>query len=388
MTEESSRPLKVMQIIARMNIGGPAIYVTLIEEYLQQRGYDMQLITGNVDSDEGDMLYYAEEHGVTPTIIPELGRSLNPLLDLVTIWKLYRLIRQMKPDVVHTNTAKAGFVGRVAAWFARVPVVVHTFHGHVFHGYFSPLKTRLFILLEQITARMSDTIITITPRLRDELSNTYHIAPESHFTVQAYGLDLAPFAEKTRNAGDFRRAWQIPLDTPLIGIVARLVPIKNHMLFLDAVAQVHQQIPNAHFAIVGDGEMREQLESRVDELGLRDVITFTGWQKDVATICADLDVLVISSNNEGTPFTLIEAMATGCPVVSTNVGGIADLLKNGELGKMVPKGDAVALAEAIVSTLNNPPYSEATKSIALQAYGIERLVNDLDQLYRRLLAKK
>ena len=176
MTEPSSnRNLRVMQIITRMNIGGTAIYVTLIEEYLRKRGYEMQLVSGVIDDDEGDMLYYAETHGVTPIIVPEIRRSLHPIRDLIAIWKVYRLIRKFKPDVVHTNTAKAGFVGRTAAWLARVPVILHTFHGHVFEGHFSESTTRFFVQLEKITAWMSTRIITLTPRLQDELSQKYGI---------------------------------------------------------------------------------------------------------------------------------------------------------------------------------------------------------------------
>jgi glycosyltransferase involved in cell wall biosynthesis len=381
-------PIRVLNIVARLNVGGPAIHVTLITEQLSAPNYESRLVAGKVGAEEGDMSYYAEAHGVTPIIIPELGRELHPLRDFVTLWKVYRLIRQFKPHVVNTHTAKAGFVGRVAAWLAGVPVIVHTFHGHVFHGYFSPLKTRFFILLEQIAGRFSDTIITLTEGQRTDLADNYRVAPRDKFTIMPYGLDLDAFARAPRDTNTFRSVWNIPPDAPLVTIVGRLVPVKNHALFLEAAAKVLAQMPDTRFAIVGDGELRQELEAQVDRLGMRGAVTFTGWQRDVVSAYADSDVLVISSVNEGTPFTVIEAMATGCPVVATAVGGLPDFLDHGALGALVPSGDAKALAEAIVRMLRQPPDAEQLRTMIVERYGIARLTRDLDALYRELLAKK
>ncbi|HVU10196.1 MAG TPA: glycosyltransferase [Phototrophicaceae bacterium] len=381
-------PIRVVRIIARLNVGGPAIHVTLLTEKLGAPGYQSTLVCGNIGADEGDMLYYAEAHGVHPLIVPELGRSLHPLRDLVTIWTLYRLLRRLRPDVVHTHTAKAGFVGRIAAKLAGVPVIVHTFHGHVFRGYFSPTMTRVFLLIERATARMSDTVITLTEGLKRELADEYHVTRADHITVLPLGLDLVPFAATIRKNGSFRRLHTLPEDAPLVGIVGRLVPVKNHDLFLRAAARVRQQVPTARFVIVGDGELRDQLEAQVDALGLREAVVFTGWQRDVAPIYADLDVLVISSVNEGTPVSVIEALSARCPVVASAVGGLPDLLDQGALGKLVPSNDEIALAEAIIETIVNPPDGSAAQAFVLDRYGIDRLVADLDQLYRGLLAQK
>lgn len=381
-------PIRLMNIIARLNVGGPAIYVTLLTEKLSQPDYASTLVCGTIEPDEGDMLYYAEQHGITPIVIPELGRALNPLRDITTIWKVHQLIRAMRPDVVHTHTAKAGFVGRVAAWLAGVPVIVHTFHGHVFRGYFSKPLTVVFIWLERLTARMSDTIITLTEGLRRELAEEYHIARRAHITVLPLGLDLEVFRSTPRKQGAFRAQWHIPPDAPLVGIVGRLVPIKNHTLFLQAAALLKQQMPDAHFAIVGDGETREQTEALVDQLGLRASVTFTGWQRDLPMIYSDLDMLVISSLNEGTPVSVIEALAAGCPVVATAVGGLPDMLDGGELGTLVTPENASALAAAMRAVLRNPPDGERAQRTMLDRYGIDRLIKDLDGLYRGLLAKK
>lgn len=383
-----TEPIRIMRIIARLNVGGPAIHVALLTQKLGAPQYASTLVCGTIDADEGDMQYYAEARGVQPVVLPELGRSLNPLRDVVTIWKVYRLIRQLKPDVVHTHTAKAGFVGRVAAWLAGVPVIVHTFHGHVFQGYFSPRTTQVFLLIERLTARMSDTVITLTEGLRRELADEYHVTKASHITVLPLGLDLAPFAAVERKNGAFRQQYGIPAHAPLIGIVGRLVPVKNHDLFLRAAALVRAQMPDAHFVVVGDGERRAEIEALARQLGLDSALTFTGWIRDVAPIYADLDALVISSVNEGTPVSVIEALAAGCPVVATSVGGLPDLLDRGVLGALVPSNDANALAEATLSVIRTPPAAEATKALMLNRYGIDRLVQDLDSLYRGLLAKE
>jgi glycosyltransferase involved in cell wall biosynthesis len=382
------RPIRILRIIARLNIGGPAIHVALLTQKLGPPDYESTLVCGNIDPTEGDMAYYAESRGVQPRFIEALGREVNPLADMRTIWTLYRLMRELKPDVVHTHTAKAGFTGRVAAWLAGVPVIVHTFHGHVFKGYFSPPKTRLFILFEQMTARMSDTLITLTEGLRGELADQYHVARRSRITVLPLGFDLEPFVNTPRKGGAFRRQWAIAQDAPLVGIVGRIVPVKNHALFLKAAVKIRQKMPTTRFVLIGDGELRGEIEAQVDALGLRDAVIFTGWQKDVAPIYGDLDALVISSVNEGTPVSVIEALATRCPVVTTAVGGLPDLLDGGALGLLVPSQDADALAAAVLDVLLHPPDGAQAQALMVQRYGIDRLVSDLDSLYRALLVKK
>lgn len=387
----ASRPIRIMRIIARLNIGGPAIHVALLTQKLAPPDYESRLVTGQIGADEGDMRYYAEERGVTPVIVPELGRAVNPIHDLITIIKLVRLMRDFKPDVVHTHTAKAGFAGRIAARIAGVPVVVHTFHGHVFEGYFSRPTTRLFIAIEWIAARLSDTLIVLTEGLRRELSDDYRIARKRKFTVLPLGLDLEPFARQPRHTGAFRAAHRIPPDVPLIGLVGRLTAVKNHALFLYAAARVRGEVPRAQFVIVGDGELRADIERQIDLLDLRDCVTVTGWIKDTAPVYADLDALAISSVNEGTPVTVIEALAVGVPVVATAVGGLPDLLEGGALGALVPSGDAAALANALIRAIQTPPPPDQiarAQSTIIGQYGIDRLVRDLDHLYRALLAKK
>lgn len=382
------KPIRVMNIIARLNVGGPAIHVVLLTAALGAPKYESVLVCGNIEAGEGDMMYYAEAKDVKPIVIPELGRSLNPLRDVITIWKVFRLIRQCKPDVVHTHTAKAGFVGRVAAWLAGVPVIVHTFHGHVLHGYFSRVKTTVFLWMERLTARISDAIITLTDSLRQELADTYRVTHKDHIVILPLGLDLETFKTHPRKQGIFRKAWNIPTDAPLIGIIGRLVPIKNHLLFVEAAAKVLQQLPTAHFVIVGDGETRTTVEQRIAELGLGLAVIFTGWQKELAPIYSDLDVSVISSDNEGTPVSIIESLVAGCPVVSTAVGGVPEMLEQGRLGALTQPNDADALAETIVSTLKSSPDPKIGREAMLRRYGLESVIQQIDQLYEALLTKK
>ncbi len=384
----TSRPIRVMRIIARLNIGGPAVHVILLTERLGPPAFESRLVCGLIGPQEGDMAYLAEQHGVQPVYVAELGRELSPLRDLCTLFKLWRLMRQFKPDVVHTHTAKAGFVGRLAAWLVRVPVRVHTFHGHVFRGYFGPQKTQMFLRLERLAGRITDKLITISPMLKDELVNEFHIAPAGKFTIVPLGLDLAPFAAAPRYSGAFRAEFGIPEEAPLVGIVGRLVPIKNHELFLAMAARLHAERSEARFVIVGDGELRADLEARVDTLGLAGVVVFTGWQHDLRAVYSDMDTLVISSINEGTPVSVIEALAAGVPVVATAVGGIPDLLRHGQYGRLVPMDDPAALADAVHAALGDDAPREALQQAVLAQYGIERLAGDLAALYRDLLAAK
>ena len=380
--------IRVMNVIARLNVGGPAVQVSLVTAKMGAPDYRSMLVTGSIEEGEGDMSYYAHAWGVEPVVIPELGRSLHPVRDLVTVWRLYRLMRRFQPHVVHTNTAKAGMVGRLAARLAAVPVVIHTFHGHVFYGYFGRVRTRIFILLERIAARLSDAIVTLSEELRADLSKRYRIAPEDQITILGNGLDLQSFVQTPRKGGTFRQRFHLPPEAPLVGIVGRLTSVKNHALFLDAAARVRRQYPSARFVIVGDGELRAEIEATISALGLRDSVTITGWQRDMPAVYGDLDLLVLTSHNEGTPLTIIEALAVGVPVVATAVGGVPDLLEHGRLGRLAPRGDADALAEAIVTSLRAPSVPSSVRALIAERYGIDRLVRDLDRLYRGILARK
>jgi glycosyltransferase involved in cell wall biosynthesis len=384
----SAAPIRVMRIITRLNVGSPAMHAVLLTQRLGPPEYESTLVCGANQPQGGSMAYFAEAHAVAPVYISELGDALDPITTLRLIRRLYLLMRQHRPDIVHTHMARAGFAGRAAARLAGVPVIVHTFHGHVFSGEFNPVSTRLFVALERLAARWSDTIITQTQSTRRELAEVYRVTRQGRMTILPLGLDLDTFAQTPRGLGGFRREWGIAPDAPLIGIVGRMVAVKNHALFLDAAALIRAQQPDARFVIVGDGETRADIEAQLDRLNLRGCVVLTGWQRDIAPLYSDLDVLVNSSDSEGTPTPLIEALTVGCTVVATAVGGVPDLLSHGSLGRLVLPGSAESLADAVLQTLAEPPQGAHARDVMLNRYGIDRLAADLDSLYHGLLAKK
>jgi glycosyltransferase involved in cell wall biosynthesis len=383
----SPRTTRVVRLFSRLNIGGPSVHVILLTAGLRAKGYETRLVVGREAPSEGNLLDMARQKGIEVEQLRGLGREIRPLADLFTLWQLYRLIRKCRPAIVHTHTAKAGVLGRIAARLAGVPVVVHTYHGHVLRGYFGPLKTAFFRRLETLLNRFTDVAVTVSAALRDDLAGM-GVAPREKIRVVPLGLDLARFA-RPHARGDLRVACGAAEGDVLIGVVGRLVPIKDVDCFLEAASRVSQSAPRARFAIVGDGELRAVLEQKASGLGLTSRVTFVGWRKDLESVYADLDVVVNSSRNEGTPVALIEAMAAGRPVVATAVGGTADLLGDGARGRLVPAADPAALAEAIIQTLDHPEETagraRAARDYVLAHHSVDRLLQDIDELYRELL---
>ena len=310
---------------------------------------------------------------------------------MIALCKLVGVIRRIRPHVVHTHTAKAGFLGRLAARITRVPIVVHTYHGHVLSGYFSQRKTKLLTMMERGLARFSDRLVAVSDQVRDDLVS-FGVAPSGHFSVVPLGLDLAPMFSAGSQRGALRTELDVAPDVPLIGIVGRLFPIKNHALFLETAAHLMTKHPDARFIVVGDGTLRAELEERAGRSDLAGHVFFTGWRFDLPAIYTDLDVLVVSSRNEGTPVSAIEAMAAGCPVVATRVGGLPDLIDDGRTGILVAPDDATALSEAIDGVLTDQNRKsvlrEAARADVEQRFMVSRLVSDMQDLYVELLGSK
>ena len=434
----ANNKIRMLRIIARLNIGGPAIHTILLTRSMQTLGYETLLVTGCVGPGEADMIYLAEAQGVRPIIIPQLRRRLQPGDDLVAFFRILHVLFKFRPQVIETHTAKAGTVGRLAAFIynraqssklkaqswvrvisqGRVAgaqpgilkqqcKVVHTFHGHVLRGYFSPFKSRLFQKIERSFAKITDTIVVISPQQKEELCNDFGIGRPEQYRIVPLGFDLTAFRQCNMKKSTFRACLGLTdKGIKLVGIIGRLTSIKNHHLFLESVQLLvrTKKDTRIRFLIVGDGELRKDLETLTQQLGVADRVVFTGWVKEMAPVYADLDVLALTSHNEGTPVTVIEAMAAGVPVIATDVGGVRELIADGALanpkskdvrfevcerGVLVKPGDVEGFAKGLEYLLEHPDLGKEMgqrgKEYAMERHSKERLVADMDLLYRSLL---
>jgi glycosyltransferase involved in cell wall biosynthesis len=383
-------PIRVALVIARLNVGGPASHVIELAAGLPRDQFEVRLIAGREGPGEAGMHYLAERMGIKPEILPQLSPRIGPA-DLPAFLRLRAIFRDWKPDIVHTHTAKAGAVGRTAARSAGVPAVVHTFHGHVLRGYFSPPVELFFRSLERMLARLTDRIVTLSPALKADLIEMGIAGPEK-IDIVPLGMDLDPLVRCSARREELRSELGIPPGKALIGIVGRMVPIKNHRLFLEAARSMVDSGNPAHFALVGDGELRESLQLLAGEMGIADRVHFLGWKQDMEPVYAAFDLLALTSDNEGTPVTVIEAMAAGVPVVATAVGGVPDVIRDGETGWLVPPGDASALQRAMQAALRKDKSVEAVIARArrevLLRFGREQMISTMADLYRRLAARK
>lgn len=316
-----------------------------------------------------------------------MGREISPWNDIRSVQELFSLIKKFKPDIVHTHTAKAGFVGRLAAMIAGVPAIVHTYHGHVLHGYFPAWKSALFRFLESFLAKRTNLLIAVSQKVAEELMEV-GVAAASRFEVVPLGLHLRPFLE-VKPHGELKHEFRLSATTQLIGAVGRLVPIKDLLCLLYAMADLKQILPELHLALVGDGECRSMLLAQAQRLGLDRQVHFTGWRRDLPYIYGGLDLVVLSSRNEGTPVSLIEALASGRPVIATQVGGVPEVLQGGRLGKLVSPGKPHEMGQAIRAELaNKRELADALRLEVVERYSTEKLAEKMDKLYRRVLARR
>ena len=383
--------LRVLRAITRLNIGGPAIHAILLTRGLQNERFSSVLVTGLEGPHEGSMRDLATKHGVEPRVLRELGREVSPLNDLRATLAMYRMIRGSRPDIVHTHMAKAGTAGRLAARLARVPIVVHTFHGHTFHSYWGPVKSAAFLQIERTLGAMTDRVIAVGDAQKADIAH-YGVAPLTKIQTIPLGLEIEPMLEAERQRGRLRAELGIGADRPLIGIVARLVPIKAHEVFLEAASIIRAASPESTFLIIGDGERRAELEALARQLGVADATRFLGWRDDMREVYADLDVVTLCSNNEGSPVALIEALAAARPVVSTRVGGVPNVVQDGESGLLVPPRDPVAFADAVLALLRDPARGTqlglAGRRAVFPKHASTRLVQDVERLYLELAREK
>jgi glycosyltransferase involved in cell wall biosynthesis len=388
------RPIPGRRVIARLNVGGPALHVSYLSQGLDRIGYETTLVAGRIGGSEGSMEYVAQELGVEPLYVPELQREISPFADALAARRLLQVIRDVQPDVLHTHTAKAGAVGRMAALMAgaaRPKVVVHTFHGHVLRGYFGPSKTTAFSLLERGLAKATDVLIAVSPEVRDDLVEL-GIAPPDKIVVIRLGLDLETRLAAPSGAREaLRRELGVPHDRFLVAWLGRMTEIKRADDLLRAFARLRGTVPDADLLVVGDGPLREELEALAGELGIAASCHFTGFRSDVGSIYAASDAVVLTSANEGTPVSVIEAQAAGRPVVSTDVGGVRDIVADGRSGFVVAPGDMDAVADRLARLAAQPELRERMghegREQAGTRYSVPRLVGDIDLLYRELLGQ-
>ena len=412
--------MKIVRVIARLNVGGPAKHVVWLSK-LQTPNWESLLVAGTVPPGEDDMGYFARELGVTPVFVPEMSREIS-VNDVLTVWKLYQLFRRERPDIVHTHTAKAGTVGRVAGFFYRwlTPKVligrpracrfVHTYHGHIFHSYYGPLKTRVFLLIEKVLAKLgTDRIVVLSEQQRREINEEFGVGNPRQFSIIPLGIDLSVFAGWKERGSVFRAEFALGADDILVGIVGRLTEVKNHELFLRAAALFKQKFakpgPKVRFVVIGDGALRKLLEQQAQSLGVTADVIFTGTRRDLENVYPALDIVALTSRNEGTPLTLIEAMANARPVISTAVGGVVDLLgeplvSSGsgsegtafqicQRGISVSPDDADGFAAGLARLVDDAALRRETGARGLQfvtrQYSKERLFKDIEALYTELV---
>ena len=397
-TDHHVAPVRVIRIITRLNVGGPAIQAITLSAELESRGYHTLLVHGRVGADEGDMSYlvpadrrFEIEH------VPALRREVAPAPDASALARIFTLLCRFRPAIVHTHMAKAGGLGRAAALLYNSTMgrsapakIVHTYHGHVLDGYFSPGAARAFTAVERSLGRRSHALVAVSPIVRDDLIATHRIASPARFHVVPLGFDLARLAAlgpSDRAAARARLA--LDADAHVVSLVGRLTAIKQPELFLEAAARVVRDDPRAQFLIAGRGELEPGLREQAAALGLVERVRFLGWQRDVGPIYAASDLVAITSRNEGTPVALIESMAAGVPGVAFAVGGVPDVIGAADAGTLVPHGDVGALAAAIRRLLDDPSargaMSARARARVMERFGIDRLVRDVDRLYRQLL---
>ena len=388
---------KVLRIINRFNIGGITYNVSYLSKYLEP-DYETLLVGGPEEEGEDSSLYIPQNLGLKPVVLKQFQREISLKADYAAYKEIKKLIKEFKPDIVHTHASKAGAIGRLAAIHCKVPVIIHTFHGHVFHSYFGKLKTNFYKFIERYLARKSTAIVAISNKQKVELSETFQIAPKEKIHVVPLGFDLTKFTvNKEQNRKEFRQTYNLSENQIAIGIIGRLAPIKNHDLFVEAIAFLKQHsCPSFKAFIIGDGDTKQTIMEACDRFQVSyssnptdpvDIV-FTSWITNVDWALHGLDIVALTSLNEGTPVSIIEAQAAGKYVVSTNVGGIEDVL-HPECGLLSAVSDKSAFFENLLSAVNNQSSNskQAQKGIewAIAKYSYSRLVDDMRSLYEKLL---
>jgi len=391
---------KVLRIINRFNLGGPTYNVAYLSKYMSDE-FETILVGGAKDSTEESSSFIVENIGLKPIIVEEMLREIDIKNDFTAYRKLKKIIREFKPDIVHTHASKAGTLGRLAAASCGVPIIVHTFHGHVFHSYFGKLKTTFYKNIERYLAKKSTVIIAISEIQKKELVEIHKICTAEKVKVIPLGFDLSKFHENMEvKRESFRKKYNLAEDEIAISIIGRLVPVKNHALFLEALKIVSSKTSKKIRAfIVGDGEDRQKIEAKATELNLKFIdgtktnekalLTFTSWIKEIDVVLAGSDIIALTSYNEGTPVSLIEAQAANKPIVSTNVGGIENVVIENQTALLCENNHLIQFSDALFRLIENEnlraSMSEKGWNHVKDKFHYTRLVKDMENLYKELL---
>ncbi len=394
--------VKVLRILNRFNVGGPTHNATFLTKYLEPQ-YKTKLIAGKKLDSEATSEYILKKNNIDYLILENMSRSLSLINDIRSFVEIRKIIREYKPNIVHTHASKSGALGRLAAILSGVPIIVHTFHGHVFHSYFGKLKTYLYLLIERFLASKSSAIIAISNLQKDELVNNFKICSSKKMHVIPLGFDLERFqVDRYENRNSFRTEFALEDDCIAIGIVGRLTAIKNQELFLRSVKEVtkNSKKPLKVF-LIGDGEDKEKLQNLCEDLNMpfsksysqkeEILVYFTSWRQDMERVYAGLDIVALSSLNEGTPVTLIEAQAANKPIVATDVGGIRDIVIENKTGLLSKSGDLKGLANNLRKLIDDDNLRDqlgrSGYDNVIRSFSYKRLVSDVKSLYTELLKK-
>jgi glycosyltransferase involved in cell wall biosynthesis len=367
-------------------VGGPAKHTILLSKNLNNKNYRTVLVGGTSKAIEKSLVENARKEGIDCVIIPEMAREIHFYDDFISLIKLFQLIKKEKPFIFHSHTAKAGGIGRIAAFLAGVPIIFHTFHGHVFSGYFGSVKTSFFIYIERFLALISNKLIVISERQKNDIIHKFRIAKKNKVELIKLGFD---WKEKFLCKSNFslRNKYHIPKDKYLIGIIGRLVPIKDHRLFIEIAEKlISESRNNFYFIIIGDGELKSELIQVVKEKNINSFFTFAGWIEVNKCVYNELDILLLTSLNEGTPVTVIESLAAGTPVIARDVGGVADVMTHYKLEYLVKERNPAKFVELIKKIrMNSDKPLKVTQDKIMEIYSSERLVRDIKSLYERSL---
>ncbi len=378
---------KILRIVTRLNVGGPSHHVYFLSSCLNPDRFTTFLVYGKLS--QGEDRYPQLPQADRCVYFETLGRHINIKNDLVSFFGLVRLMMFEKPQIVHTHMAKAGALGRLAAYLCRVPVIIHTYHGHVFDGYFPKWKTKLFVLIERLLTHFSTCVITMGEEIAKELIEVYHIGSKTKVRVMYPGLELKEYLNCQNHQGTFKRKLGFTHEEILVAMIGRLIPIKNPEMFVRVASKVVQKYPLAKFIIIGGGEKEQGIANLIKEMRLEQVVFLLGWRHDLPVIYSDVDIVVLCSRDEGVPNVLIEALASAKPVVATRVGSVAEIVQQGKSGWLVGKENEDQMTEAILSLCQNPQmrqeFGQYGREYVKNHFSKEDLIRRMEELYSELV---